>query len=521
MLSATRCRLPVHRLVAPRAKRRVSVRRYKSSEAENRQVPATYDKELADDHTHAPLYHNYFGDARIALEDIRRFIKFSVIGFTAVGLITATAYEGSHQDGGEQWRWSGGDNGGTDSSLGWEGTHAVRNAWMSLNWGIGSVESVVNSIAFSVQDDGVSMVKTPLDVAQEFLSDALAIAKARRDRLHPETLSTLLARHANILERMGTRAALFECRSDYEQVWDALGGRGVEAARVALKLGDLNKRLGDSEDALAWWSRAIHLAAATPSLEPVPTVPSSLPSSPLAQRTLAQTLVSLSAFYATTDQLKPASTLESAALTLLTPVLAARVPATAHPAQTLHTLFLRHRAALLAFHRAEVSFALRTADNQWCISQLESAARASEGVVLALTGAPSVHPDAPESNIPHPPVAEGERSLLKTWADSQSMQRPAINLLRDARRSATEAWNLVGVLYEGTGKKKGDAERALECYERALGWAGVKADRAGNVAEPGEGTLEEEWRRLWGNYVRAREVVMKSREQSGCISIRL
>ncbi|KZT26205.1 hypothetical protein NEOLEDRAFT_1027559, partial [Neolentinus lepideus HHB14362 ss-1] len=469
-------------------------------------------------------------NAVFTLDVLRRFLKFSAIGVVAVGLATFTFYEGSHQyvelsslaketdpdvkkwgwdrDGGEEWRWSGGDNGGTDPNLGLKASHAVRSAWMALNWPLASSGSVINSKAFSGRGGGgVSMVEARLEMAQEFLTIAINLAKARADRLHPDTLPTLLARHAGILERMGTRDALFECRSEYEQVWHALPAQALDPARVALKLGDLNKRLGDEADALSWWSRAIHLAADTP--DPTPAVPPTLPASPLAQRTLAQTLVSLSAYYATTNQLKPASALESAALALLTPALTAPTPPTAYPAHTLHTLFLRHRAALLALHRAEVAHALRAADTPWCAAQLESAARASEGVVLALTGAPAVHPDAPESAIPHPPVPEGERALLRAWGDSQSMRRPAGSLLRDARRSAAEAWNLVGVLCEGVGRQKGkgDVERALECYERALGWAGVKADRVGNVAEPGEATLEAEWRVLWGNYVRVREVV--------------
>jgi len=52
-------------------------------------------------------------------------------------------------------------------------------------------------------------------------------------------------------------------------------------------------------------------------------------------------------------------------------------------------------------------------------------------------------------------------------------------------------------------------EMALQCYERALGWAGVSADRPGGVADPGEGILEAEWKVFWANYVRARDAVRK------------
>jgi hypothetical protein len=90
------------------------------------------------------------------------------------------------------------------------------------------------------------------------------------------------------------------------------------------------------------------------------------------------------------------------------------------------------------------------------------------------------------------------------------MRKPAKSLLRDARRTAAEAWNLMGILKEG---EKDGAEHALECYERALGWAGVAADRSGGIGEPGEGTPEAEWKVLWNNYVRVREATRKQTEK--------
>ncbi|EPQ58126.1 hypothetical protein GLOTRDRAFT_91636 [Gloeophyllum trabeum ATCC 11539] len=559
MLSATRSRLPLCRRAAFSIQYQARFpRRYESSKS-GPKLPAAYDKDLADDHD-GPLYTNFADNAVFTFGVLRRFVKFTLIGFASVGVLTWTAFEGAHQyveavclanesdpdvnkwgwdrDGGDTWRWSGGDAGGTDPRLGFKGRHAVRSAWMAQHWGIGSAGSVIGSKAFSAHPGGgrLSIVEARLEVAQEFLSLALTIARERAGRVHPDTLPTLLARHAGILERMGTRDALFEARAEFEQVWDALGGSGADAdaARLALKLGDLNKRLGDTDDALDWWARAIQLAAPSPSppeLPLTPTVPASLPPSPLAQRTLAQTLVSLSAFYATSGRLADALSLESASLSLLSPFLSPAPPSDPAP-QALHTLYLQHRTALLAIHRAEVAYALRAAPPAASLAaDLQRAAQLAERVALALTGAPAVHPDAPLSAIPHPPVAEGERALVGAYARSQSMSRPARALLRDARRAAAEAWNLAGVLYEGQGAgkeggKKGwlgggrereesarDVERALECYERALGWAGVHADRVGNVAEPAEAMLEAEWRVLWGNYVRAREVVRNAKAQ--------
>jgi hypothetical protein len=83
------------------------------------------------------------------------------------------------------------------------------------------------------------------------------------------------------------------------------------------------------------------------------------------------------------------------------------------------------------------------------------------------------------------------------------MKKPAKSLIRDARRSAAEAWNLLGVLHEEKGDEK-SLQASLDCYERALGWAGVGASGDG---KSGEGILEVEWNALRGNYSRVREAL--------------
>jgi hypothetical protein len=83
------------------------------------------------------------------------------------------------------------------------------------------------------------------------------------------------------------------------------------------------------------------------------------------------------------------------------------------------------------------------------------------------------------------------------------MRKTATSLLRDARRTAAEAWNLMGTLNELSDGSS--PEKVLRCYERAIGWAGV-ATGPGR-AEAAEGTLESDWRVLWGNYCRARNAV--------------
>ena len=465
----------------------------------------------------------------------RRFLKYSAIGVVAVAFTSLTAFEAAHlyaehvglapetDEEAKRWewdleaeRWTGSPKGGSDPGIGFSGRHAVRSAWMVLNWGTGSSTSVVASKAFSGRDGQgptLAPIQASLEYAQEFLRIAIELAEqaAAKEKGHPMTLTALLARRADVVERMGTRNALDEARSEYERVWAALAAKGPVAARVALKLGDLNRRLGDTDDALAWWARSIQLTqdrgnTALPTFPP--TVPDSLPSSPLAQRALISTLVSLSAFYATTGQLRQAQSLEESSLNLIRSIPSPQSFDSASPPQALHHLYILHRSSILSIHLAEVLYALKTKPAT-SVEWLTRAAESSERVALSLTGLPPVHPDAPRSKIPHPPSSE--TPLVPSYIKSPSMNAPAKALLRDSRRTAAEAWNLLGVLTEGS-KAPDASEKALECYERALGWAGVGRDRAGGIGQPGEGTLETDWKVFWTNYVRARDTV-KSKEQ--------
>ncbi|KAH9951243.1 hypothetical protein B0H21DRAFT_718019 [Amylocystis lapponica] len=413
----------------------------------------------------------------------------------------------------EAERWSGGAAGGTDPGLGLKGRLAARSAWISQYWGTGSGASIIGSKAFTGRAGSsagaLNVVETRLEYAQDFLNLAInaALKNSASGRLRPETLHELIARHANVMERMGTRDALFEARSEYERVWAGLPGKGVDAARAALKLGDLNSRLGDPEDALAWWTRAIQLSQGgnTTVATVPPAVPESFPLSPLAQRTLVSTLVSLSAHYATAGQLKQAQALEESSLSLLRSITPPKSFDAATRPQALHALYIVHRSSLLSIHLAEVLYALRQKPIT-SIEWLSRAAESSERVALVLTGLPHVHPDAPQSQIPHPPSSE--TPLIPDYAKSRTMARPASSLLRDARRTAAEAWSLMGILAEGTEGPE-SREKALEYYERALGWAGVAGDRVGGISKAGEGILETEWQVLWANYVRVRDSVKK------------
>lgn len=464
-----------------------------------------------------------------------RLAKYTLMTLFAAGVITWTAFESAHmyvenielasENDAEvlrwEWdqeaeRWSGG-GGGTDSALGFKGRHAVRSAWMAQNWGVGPGSSVIGSNAFSGKGPsgagGLNIVEARLEFAQDYLAIALDIAEARRGdgKLHPDTILRLLSRHAGVLERMGSKASFFESRSELEKVWAHLPGKGIDAAKTALKLGDLNHRLGDGEDALTWWAKAIQLTQADGQQKAekiAPVVPESAPTSPLAQRTLVSTLVSLSAFYATSGQLKQAQAIEESSLDLLRTITPPNSMKSASAPQALHALYILHRSSLLSIHLAEVLFALRSS-KLTSIEWLKKAAESSERVALNLTGLPRIHPDAPLSKIPHPPASEAP--LLPVFTQSITMKKPATSLLRDSRRTAAEAWNLMGILNEEA--ETSNPEKALECYERALGWAGVSADRPGGVADPGEGILEVEWKVFWTNYVRARDAVRKRQDK--------
>ncbi|KAI6167026.1 hypothetical protein EDD17DRAFT_1542532 [Pisolithus thermaeus] len=96
---------------------------------------------------------------------------------------------------------------------------------------------------------------------------------------------------------------------------------GITNFCIALKLGDLNSRLGENKEALEWWARAIHMTQGTqrPKGSTLPIASQTLPSSPLAQYILASTLFSLPICYFTSQHLKEAQKVQETALSVLRP----------------------------------------------------------------------------------------------------------------------------------------------------------------------------------------------------------
>ena len=389
-------------------------------------------------------------------------------------------------------RWSPRGSGGTEPALGIRCRHAVRGAWMAQNWGTGSGESVIGGPNSS---NTPKVIDSATQSAQDFLKIAMGMAMTNRangSNIPEDTLRTLITRHAALLESSGHRESLLEARAELERMWKAFPPSGVEASQIAQRLGDLNRRLGDLDEAVIWWTRAVRLAEGKEATTRIPLVmPTSAPSSPLAQRSLVSSLVSVSAFYATTGKLKEAREMEILSLDLIRSIKQPESLSSSSPGEALHALYILHRSAILSIHLAEVQHGLRSPP-ETSIQWLTNAAESSERVAFALSEATQRH-----SRHKTPLSTVARSSLTAPYSGSTSMQRPASSLLRDSRRSAAEAWHLIGLLTEGS--RSGTPSKAAECYGRALGWIGVDVEKLDKSTLPQVG---EEWTPLLKNYIR-------------------
>jgi hypothetical protein len=453
---------------------------------------------------------NYSNPASFATEYFGRVFKYSLVGLLTLGATLGTAFEAVHfyvenvalaaesDPDARKWewdlqgdRWSPRGSGGTEPTLGFRCRHAVRGAWMAQNWGTGSGGSVIGG------QNSPNMVDSATQSAQDFLKIAISMAMTNRANgwnISEDTLRILIMRHATLLESLGYQDSLLEARSELERMWKAFPPSGAEASQIAQRLGDLNRQTGDFDDAIVWWTRAIHLAEGKEPSTRIPLViPTSVPLSPLAQRSLISTLVSVSAFYATTGQLKKAREMETLSLDLIRSIRPPESFSSSSPGEVLHALYILHRSAILSIHLAEVQHGLRSSPEisvQW----LTNAAESSERVAFALSEAThrTSRRDVSLSVVAHSP-------LIASYSGSTSMQRPASSLLRDSRRSAAEAWHLIGLLTEGS--QSGRPSKAAEYYGRALGWIGIDAEKLDEGALP---QVDEEWAPLLKNYIRVK-----------------
>lgn len=522
----------------------------------------------------------FVGHALSAFNNLRKVFVYAGYGTIVLALVTATAFEGAHfwierqmravhDEDAEQWgwqpeSWTGSDADGTSPALGFFGRHAVRAAWFSQRYGTCLGGTTAISQVHGSRDTGsLNVVESSLESTRVYLETAMMRVRDEHGRVRDDRVGLdLLERHAAVLERIGSREALVNARDEYRQVFQGSSGRRIAEARLAVKLGDLSERLGDSEDALSWWAQGIQLTkdcvsmnAASAGSQSQPAaqgtvtsailawtrskdhgssdpesildkliLPAHPPSDPAAQRTLAAAMLSLSAYYSKRKLLSAAKYVQERAISLIeamVPTLDASVaPVAQSPGQTLHQLYLLHRKSVLAIHHGEVTFSLASDSIQRGappfaapLTELVIAASSSEVVAQVLTGLSLSHPDIPSSYLRSNekstavtrvlPPPSPNAALLPMFQDS-ALSATAGSLLRDARLTAVEAWDLCGVLYSDWGKEE-TGIKALECFERALGWAG----EPGNGSRNGMGV--NAWQSLWERFVEARRKVIKER----------
>ncbi|KAF9508684.1 hypothetical protein BS47DRAFT_1332579 [Hydnum rufescens UP504] len=538
MFRRSLCRGPT--LVVWGARAPISRTRYRlySNEVPQRQRSPPSQSPARDE----PAHQYYSESLQHALTVVGRFFKFAAVGGLGLGLAVAIAWEGAHQWveyhelasvpqtlpdpfewGLELERWTGPrGNGGTHSRLGWKGRHFVRAAWISLNWAFGTDASIIQASRPGAADS-IALNDEALVKALVYLDSALAVANhkaemSREDGTMDQTILDLHTLRASVLARIGDPHALKSASSIYNLVYDALlrEGRTSDAARMAVKLGDISARLNHSDTAIGWWKKAVELIGAMIN-NPAPKHASSrgseeyLPRSPYSQRILMSALVSLSGHYATSRKFRDTLATDFAMFTI-TPELLGRALKPSSPAlssvegsKSLHYSFILHRDALLRIHAAEVFYALRDPSRSsdtpvpLYLTSLQTAISSSEAVIRLLTQGPSATPIPSPTSAVTPTASPAPLAPLSPkFASSPLLSAPSEVLLRQAKRTATHAHNLTGIVLE----EQGDTEQALDHFERALEWAG------GREGHDERHAIQSEWKSVWVNYVRAREAVL-------------
>lgn len=574
-------RLAVTRLPI-RAPSHIYLRRRRGFASKQQPPPVRYEPDP--DASPENVQNEFIGHTLFAFRGLGRMVAFIGYGVLIVGVVTATAFEGGHlwierqmriptDEDAKRWGWqpegwTGGDNGGTSSSLGFVGRHAVRAAWFSLHNPLpfGDTTATISQADGGRGVGSLNVAGPELESARVYLENAMTRIRDQDGKMPMDRAgSELLERHAAVLTRMGTRAALKKARDEYLILVDGRKGHQLSQARFAVKIGDISERLGDEEAALTWWTRGIHLTSddissdnsvpsrvhapptstngnitstfwkwtqRTPSEETFSessssieigssklTLPIQPPGSPVAQRTLVTALLSISAHYSKRKQFKEAKRIQEYATSLIDgmvskPNTASFSPVESQsPGQALHQMYLLQRKTVLALHHAEVTYSIASSSGRRksiakILTELLTAASLSEMVAQVLTGTsrlPDIKPlSVSTKSVPVPGSLTGTKvpypiashaSLALTYGQSPWLQTPALSLLCDARRTVVEAWDLCGVLY---GEVEDGGRKALECYERALGWAEEGMPRVTSV---------DAWQSLWERYTEARKRV--------------
>lgn len=110
-------------------------------------------------------------------------------------------------------RWTGGASGGTDPRLGFRGRHALRAAWMALNWRGGDELRAQNPTVVEASE-GMTPYEKQLFSTLQHLSTALNVASSLpgldgdSSLIRDPAVVDILAQSAGILDRISTSAAL-------------------------------------------------------------------------------------------------------------------------------------------------------------------------------------------------------------------------------------------------------------------------------------------------------------------------
>jgi len=439
----------------------------------------------------------------------RLFLKYSAVSLLAVTSLAFIVFESTHlyvehvaltprqpsqditsTDRAFAWdteaeSWTGpAAVGGTDPALTWRERHAIRSAWMLLNW------------RASTTSTSTQHGESQLPPAAQYIQFVLQ-STSTNDATSLSTRLDLLNILARICQSSSNTAHLTLARSCYEKASVLQSSNSIDAARTLSRLANVISRLGIYKEAEETWYRSIATLGPTVA-QSSPALPSALPEDPPARRLLIQNFLALSTHYATSGQLPNALQVQSTALALYRPIHPSTNRAPISPYQLLHDLYIQHRFALLELQHAEVVYALskNKKNPDTSIFLLTSACSSFEDVIRTLSGLSDESSHKLYNASIRPPT-----QVDPAFASIKDLSQPSDNLLHDALRSAASSYNILGILLE----KKGPSacQMAFECFENALWWNG-------GPEGPAEHIPETEWKAVWTNYVRAREAVRES-----------
>lgn len=494
---------------------------------------------------HTPLSPNipqidYVGETREVLTFTGRIVKIIVLAGVTIVTVGVAGYEGLHlyvengpmavpSRGNDEWGWedevqgwTGGPKGGTDPRLGMKGRHAVRAAWMCQNWGAGDANGAIGRQGFFEpdymavrgmigEDPTIIRPDRGYEMAGEFINVALEAARVKglvfppalsvlRETGPPTSVSTtiqgdpavidLLLLKAGALERVGSMDSLNQAKELYEQIVTSTHSDSspiyeARIMRLATKVGTLCARMGQGDEAVAWWGWGLKRVgmevqlkeiktetrswfAAAPEPEQ-PMIPTSLP--PPVLRATVSLLVAASTHFATRSQIAAASNLQTTALTLLPAPAPIPRPTATTAGATLHHTWLEQRSSLLTLHLASTTYALGRPG----LNLATVASNRADSVLAALT--------------PLSPVY------------AKAYHHTAHNLRRDALLTAAEAAYTRGVLLE---RQSHSLETVAELYERAMS---LNAQESGKTDVMGA-----EWEKYYQSFARVKEKLGQSVE---------